>query len=392
MSDKTVLVLGGGVGGIVAARRLRSLLPASHRIRLIERAAQHVFQPSLLWLMIGEREPGRIQRPLEPLNRKGIEVERGVIEEIDAAGRAVRVGGRELVADALIVSLGADLVPGAVPGLADAGYNLYSLEGAVALRDALRQFHSGRIVVLTAAPAYKCPAAPYEAVMLIEYYCRQRGIRDRVEISLYAAEPGPMGVAGPEVSAAVRGLVGAKGIAYYPEHHVAAVLPADRRISFANGVQAEYDLLVFVPPHRVPAVVQSAGLVGESGWVPVDPRKLETTYPSVFAIGDVTSIPLTLGKPLPKAGVFAERQAEVVARNLAARFQGKAERESFDGWGACFVETGDGKAAYGAGNFYAEPAPQIKLRRPGRGWHVGKVLFEKVWLRRWYAFLVPTWL
>jgi sulfide:quinone oxidoreductase len=384
MPEKTVLVLGGGVGGIVAARRLRRLLPASHRIRLIERAAQHVFQPSLLWLMIGAREPGRIQRPLESLTRKGIAVERGVIEEIDPARRTVRVAGRTLVADAVIVALGAELVPGAVPGLAEAGHNLYALEGAVAVRDALRQFHSGRIAVLTAAPAYKCPAAPYEAAMLIEHYCRQRRIRDRVEISLYAAEPGPMGVAGPDVSAGVRGLLGAKGIAYHPEHQVTAVRPTDRRISFANGVTAEYDLLVFVPPHRVPAIVQAAGLAGESGWVTVDRRTLETRHPSVFAIGDVTSIPLKLGKPLPKAGVFAERQAEVVARTLAARFQGKAERESFDGWGACFVETGDGKAAYGAGDFYAEPAPQIKLHQPGRGWHLGKVLVEKVWLRRWF--------
>jgi len=384
MNQKTVLVLGGGTGGIVAAHRLRRLLPGPSRVRLIERSAEHVFQPSLLWLMIGEREPATIQRPLPRLNRRGIEVEQGTIEEIDARARAVRVGGREQTGDALIVSLGAELAPEAIPGLAEAGYNLYSLEGAVALRDALRQFQSGHIIVLTAAPAYKCPAAPYEAAMLIEYDCRRRGIRSRVEISLCAAEPGPMGVAGPEVSAAVRGLVAAKGVAYYPEHQVTAVHASERRISFANGAQVEYDLLAFVPPHRVPAVVQAAGLAGEGGWVSVDPRTLETKYPSVFAIGDVTSIPLKLGKPLPKAGVFAERQAEVVARNLAARFQGREEKAAFDGWGACFVETGDGRAAYGAGNFYAEPTPQIKLRRPGWAWHVGKVLFEKFWLRKWF--------
>lgn len=384
MNDKAVLVLGGGTGGIVAARRLRKLLPGSWRVRLIERSAQHVFQPSLLWLMIGAREPATIQRPLERLNRRGIEVERGTVEEIDPRAKAARVDGRKLTADAVIVSLGAELAPHAVPGLAEAGGNLYSLEGAVALRDALERFQSGRIIVLTAAPAYKCPAAPYEAAMLIEYACRRRGIRDRVDISLYAAEPGPMGVAGPEVSAAVRGLVAAKGIAYYPEYQVTAVHASDRRISFANGAQAEYDLLAFVPPHRVPAVVQAAGLAAEGGWVSVDPRTLETKYPSVFAIGDVTSIPLKLGKPLPKAGVFAERQAEAVARNLAARFQGREEQATFDGWGACFVETGDGRAAYGAGNFYAEPTPQITLRRPGRAWHIGKVLFEKFWLRKWF--------
>lgn len=384
MNPKTVLVLGGGVGGLVAANRLRRWLPREDRVVLIDRESRHLFQPSLLWVMTGDREPARIQRPLGRLRRKGIEVEQGTIEEIDAAGRTVRVDGRKLAGDALVVSLGAELASDAIPGLAEAGHDLYATGGAIALRDALRRFRSGRIVVLTATPAYKCPAAPYEAAMLIEHVCRRLGIRGGVEISMYAAEPGPMGVAGPEVSAAVRQMIEMKGISYHPGHQVAAVDTAERRISFSNGAQAGYDLLAFVPPHRAPAVVRAAGLAAEGEWVSVDRRTLETRHPAVFAIGDVTSIPLKLGKPLPKAGVFAERQAEVVARNLVARFHGESERAVFDGWGACFVETGDGKAAYGAGNFYAEPTPQIRLRRPGRLWHAGKVLFEWRWLRRWF--------
>jgi sulfide:quinone oxidoreductase len=124
--------------------------------------------------------------------------------------------------------------------------------------------------------------------------------------------------------------------------------------------------------------------VGANGWVSVDRHSLETEFPSVFAIGDVTLILLKMGKPLPKAGVFAHGQAEVVARNIAQAWTGRGERASFDGRGWCFVETGDGKAGFGSGNFYAEPTPQVTLRAPSRWWHAGKVLFEKRWLRRWF--------
>jgi len=381
---KTVIVLGGGTGGLVAANRLRRWLPDSHRVVLIDREGQHLFQPSLLWLAIGARRPERIQRPLARLRRKGIEVVQAEVESLDPENRRVRAGSRDFAGDAAIISLGADLAPEVVPGLADAGHDLYTLTGAMALRDALPRLTEGRIVVLTAAPAYKCPAAPYEAAMLIEAALRHRGIRDRVQLDLYAAEPGPMGVAGPQVSLAVRQLVESKGIGYYPEHQVSVVDPGARRLGFTNGVEAGFDLLVYVPPHRVPAVVRQAGLAPEGGWVSVNRSDLATRFPGVFAIGDVTSVPLAMGKPLPKAGVFAHRQAEVVAANLAAEWSGRGDRQAFNGYGECFLETGDGRAGFGAGNFYAEPVPQVNLRGPSRRWHWGKLLFELHWLRRWF--------
>jgi sulfide:quinone oxidoreductase len=334
--------------------------------------------------MIGRREPEQIRRPLHRLERKGIEVVIGEIEQINPAERAVRVSGRDWKADAVVIALGADFAPDQVPGLGQAGHNFYSLQGATALRDALRQFSGGRVVVLTAAPAYKCPAAPYEAAMLIEGEFRRRGIRDQVQVDFYAAEPGPMGVAGPQVSAAVRQMVEHKGVHYYPEHQVQSVDGTSRRIAFTNGTTAEYDLLLYVPPHRAPAVVRESGLVGESGWITVDRHTLETRFPFVYAVGDVTAIPLTLGKPLPKAGVFAHGQAEVVARNLANAWMNLGERARFDGHGSCFIEAGRGKAGFGSGDFYAEPTPQVTLHAPSRWWHVGKVLFEKRWLHRWF--------
>jgi sulfide:quinone oxidoreductase len=380
---KTALILGGGVGGIVAANRLRQRLPGDHRIVLFEDAPDHVFAPSLLWVAIGDREAARIRSPLSRLLRRGIDVVRARVDRIDSHERSVEAGDQQFVGDTIVVALGADLAPQAVPGLESAGFNLYNLNGALALREALKNFRGGRIVVLTAEPVYKCPAAPYEGAMLIEYDCRRRGVRSDVVIEVFAAEPGPMGVAGSEVSGAVKDMLQAKGIGYHPEHQIAAVDPALRRITFKNSATADYDLLVYVPPHRAPAVVVDAGLTAAGGWIPVDRETLQTAYPEVYAIGDIATIPLLMGKPLPKAGVFADGEAKVVADNIAHAWIQRGMAASFNGHGACFVETGDGKAAIGSGDFYAEPVPDVKLRSPSRLWHAGKVLFERNWLRRW---------
>jgi len=379
-APKTIVVLGGGVGGVVAARALRKLLPRQHRVVLVDREREHLFAPSLLWLMVGDRDAASIKRPLKGLERKGIEVRLGEVEKIDPEARRVTVAGEALDADYLIVTLGAELAPELVPGLADAGHNFYTLAGAESLRAALEATQKGRIVVLTAAPAYKCPAAPYEGALLIDAYLRKRGLREAVTIDVYAAEPGPMGVAGPEMSGAVKQLLEARGIPYHPEHQVTSVDAAARRIAFANGAQADFDLLAYVPPHRAPRVVRESPLASETGWVSVDRHTLETRFPGVFALGDVVSIPLKLGKPLPKAGVFAHGQAEVVAKNIAAAVLGHDATERFNGHGECFLETGDGEAALGGGDFYAEPKPTVKVRTPSWRWHLGKVLFEKSWL------------
>ncbi len=380
----TVLILGGGVGGLVAANLVRKALPKAHRVVLVEREANHVFAPSLLWLMTGARTAEKISRPLERLAKKGIEVIHGEIERIDAERREVIVSGRAHTADYLVIALGAELAPETVPGLAEAGHCFYTLAGATSLQQALDAFKGGRLVVLTAAPLYKCPAAPYEAAMLLEDALRERGVRESSQVDLYAAEPGPMGVAGPEVSKAVRELVESKGVTYHPEHQVKLVDAAARSLTFANGATAQFDLLAYVPPHRAPRVVRESGLCGDSGWMSADRNTFETKYPGVYALGDVVSVPLKMGKPLPRAGVFAHAQAEAVARNIARAVLGKGKAAAFDGHGECFIEMGGGVAGFGGGDFYAEPSPVVKLKKPGRTWHAGKVLFEKDWLRRWF--------
>lgn len=381
---KTILVLGGGIGGVVAAAQLRKKLSSEHRVVLIERETNHVFSPSLLWLMTGHRTAEKISRPIANLKKSGVEVVQGEISKIDPDARSVVVGGKEFSGDYLIISLGAELNPQAIPGLVEAGYNLYSLDGAMALCNDRLQIKQGNVVVLVCSMPFKCPAAPYEAAMLLESDFRSRGYRKDVTFELYSWEPGPMGVAGPEVSKQVRQMVESKDIKYFPEHSISHVDPDAKRLTFSNGATTDFELLVYIAPHRVPKVVADSGLVGESGWVPVDRGTLATKFPGVYAIGDVTGIMLSIGKPLPKAGVFAHGQAEVVVNNLVHEITGSGSAKIYSGNGECFVEIGDGKAGFGSGNFYGEPSPTIKLRQPGRLLHLAKIAFEKYWFYKWF--------
>jgi len=378
---KTILILGGGVGGVVAANELRKKIGKEHKIIVFDKEPEHVFAPSLLWLMIGQREAGKIKRPLNVLERKDIEFVNGEIEQVNPAGKSVVVNGKTYEGDYMVISLGTRYVK--PPQLKEAGHNFYCLKGAGSLRDALQAFRGGKVVVLVPYLPFKCPAAPYEAAMLLEYFFKKNKLREKVELELYTPEPGPMGVAGKELSAAVRQLVESRGIKFFPEHQFTGI--SENKLEFENGLKTGFDLLAYVPKHECPAVIKNTDLVGQSGWVVLKNRQtMETKHEGVFAIGDITGIPLAVGKPLPKAGVFAHFQAEAVANNIAVEINGKGRKKTFTGNGECFIEMGDGKAGFARGNFYHEPLPEVKMFKPGIHWHAGKVLFEKDFLHRWF--------
>ncbi|NQW21859.1 MAG: NAD(P)/FAD-dependent oxidoreductase [SAR202 cluster bacterium] len=388
MTSKTVIVLGGGVGGLSVANDLRRRLNRQHKVVLVDKTGDHVFWPSLLWLQVGLRKPDKITKGLEKLLKKGVELVRGEVDSIDPVAKRVGVGGKTYDADYLVVSLGAQLAPDRIPGLSDAGHNLYSLEGSVAVRNFCLgldgEAKGTKLVVLVSGMPFKCPAAPYEAAMLMAHYAQNNHPGTGTSVSLYSPEGGPMGVAGPVVSAGVKGMLAQRGVDYYPTHQVEKVDPGTRTLIFEDGSEATYDFLAYVPPHVVPEVVCEAGLAEVGGWIMVDRESMETRYPGVFAIGDNTSIPLEMGLPLPKAGVFAHGQAQAVAKTIAARINGKGEDGVFDGHGQCFVEVGGGRAGFGRGNFYASPVAQVKLHEPSRRWHIAKVLFEKKWMKQWF--------
>lgn len=381
---RCTVVLGGGTGGLVAARELRRRLPSGRRVVLVDRSPEYVFQPSLLWQMVGERRPEQFSRPLSRLGRKGIEVRRAEVEAIDLEGRVVATSSGALAYDSLVVSLGAELAPETVSGFDRMAHNLYTQEGCARIHSALRSFTEGTIGVLITQMPFKCPAAPYEAAFLAEAFVREKGVRRNVEIHLFTPEHAPMPVAPPGLGNSISDLLAARGIHYHPLFTFEELRPESSEVVASDGRSYHVDLLIGVPPHQAPDVVRSSTLMGVSGFVHVDPRTLQTDDDDVYAIGDVATVKLPNGKALPKAGVFAHAEAKVVAERIADGVEGKRPTAEFNGKGYCWVEVGDGKAGFAGGDFYAEPEPAIKIRRPGRALHLGKVAFEKWWLHHWF--------
>lgn len=386
MKNKKILILGGGIGGLVAADKLRQHLPDQHRIIIVEKNDHHAFAPSFLWLMTGDRKHEKITRKINQLVRPGIEVIHAEASRIDLADRRVETGIKTLSYDYLIIALGAELAPETIPGLAEAAHTFYTLEGAKRLQDTLKSFTGGTLAIVISALPYKCPGAPHEASMLIDDLFRRRGLRDKVDLHIFTPEPQPMPVGGPQLGEAVKQMLNAKGVNFHPLHKLTAVNPQAHELLFDGKEPIRYDLLVAIPPHRGPHLIREAGLVNESGWVPVDRSTLSTRHENVYAIGDVSAVPIPgRWKPdvplmLPKAGVFAHAHAEVVAQRIAADITGSAVRETFHGDGYCMLEAGGGEAGFAFGNFFAEPSPKVQLKEAGRIWHLGKVLFEQWWL------------
>lgn len=380
-SAQTVVVLGGGVGGIATANRLRRHLDRRHRVVLVSREPDFSFAASFLWVMAGTRTARQVTRPLRHLERRGIEVMVGEVEEVDPERRSVTVGGRALDADHLVVSLGADYATDSIEGLSEHGHTYATLGGAQALAPRIGALTKGRVLVVTAAPLYRCPAAPYESAFLIDAALRRSGARSSVDVAVHSAEPAPMGVAGANVSEAVIAMLAERSIDYRPSHQIAHVEAG--RARFVDGDAEPFDLLVYMPPIRSPRVVATSALGTQSGWIEVNRGTLVTSFPGVYAIGDNAQIPLSIGKPLPRAGVFAQAEALVVADNIAAIIDGRSPDARFDGHGGCFIETGFSKAGYGSGDFFAEPSPKVTIKSPSRRMHLGKVAFELNVMRRW---------
>lgn len=388
MADtRSIVVLGGGVGGQVVANELRRLLPTEHRVIVIERNLRHAFAPSFLWVMTGERKSDQITRDLRELMHPGVELIEADVRAIDLPNRRVQLDRDVITYDYLVVALGAELAPEKIPGLADAAHTFYTLDGAARLHAALDAVAGGTVAVVVSALPYKCPGAPHEAAMLIADFLRRRG--RAASVHLYTPEPQPMPVAGPALGDAVRQMLEQRGVSFHPLHKLTAVSGDTRELLFEGKPPVAYDLLVAIPPHRAPALIRDAGLAAETGWIPVERQTLATSHDRVFAIGDVATV-LIPGrwKPavqlmLPKAGVFAHGQALVVAGRIAAAIRGAASTVTFGGEGFCMLEAGDDLAGVAFGDFFHEPSPDVQVKAISKNWHFGKVLFEKWWLLPW---------
>ncbi|PKP29242.1 MAG: NAD(P)/FAD-dependent oxidoreductase [Bacteroidetes bacterium HGW-Bacteroidetes-18] len=378
--NKTILILGAGTGGIITAKELSKKVGNKSKIILFEKEEKNVFEPSLLWLMVGKRKPQQVYRSTNKLASADIEIVIGEIENVNPENISVTVKGKEYNGDYMVISLGVEQLT--EYNLNQYGHDFYTLDGATKFNEELQNFKGGKIVILVPSLPFKCPAAPYEATMLVESYIRKKGLSSKTEVFHFTPEPGPMGVAGKELSGAVKQIVEKKGIKYFPEYQLTSA--TEKKLVFSNGKTIEYDLLAYTPKHQCPKVIANTVLVGKSGWVEANRNTMETNFDNVYAIGDITFIPLELGKPLPKAGVFAHYQAEIVAHNIAQKINEKNDFKTFNGDGQCFLEIGDGKAGYAGGNFYGSPLPIVKMKKPGYFWHWTKIWFEKYWFFKYF--------
>ena len=377
-----VLILGGGFGGIAAANRLRALLDPSDEIVLADRGTHFMMGFRKSTAVVGRAPMQDGQRALSALNDRGIRFLNADIAAIDPAARAATVGGDRIEADALLVALGADVVVDAVPGLRDHGHNVYSREGVPAAAEALAALERGRVVVGIFGAPYKCSPAPYELAMLAQEQTQARGAA--VDYLVFTPQPMSLPVIGKAGCEALESRLAGRFIEFRPDTKVEHV-EQGRLVLSDGGGAIEFDLLLAVPPHRAPKVVVDAGLAEPGGWVKVDRQTLETSFDGVYAVGDVTGIPMANGQPVPKAGVFAEGEGRVVAERIAARLQGRDPDARFGGEGFCFLEVGNGEAMLVRGNFFAEPAPEVELTPPSAAFLEEKARFERERLAEWFG-------
>lgn len=232
--------------------------------------------------------------------------------------------------------LEADWATDRVLGLAEFGHTFATLNGAQNLRKELENLKSGRITVVTSSPLYKCPAAPYEAALLIDSELRKRGVRDKVQVLLCTAESAPMPTAGKNVSEAVKSILTNRSIVYRPAVQITGV--EHGKIYFGDEDE-KTDLLVYMPPIAAPRVISDSQLAQSDGWIYADANTLRTEFDNVYAIGDNTQFLLGIGKPLPRAGVFAHAHAQAlaVADSIIAKINGRESMGVFDGHGSCFI-------------------------------------------------------
>jgi sulfide:quinone oxidoreductase len=374
------VILGGGFGGIAAAHRLKERLREDVDVTLIDRRATFMMGLRILSVLVAQADRASGTRPLERLARKHVRYVRGEVTGIDPARKTVTTTVGRFDCDALIVSLGAELRPDLVPGFDPAGANLYDPEQAEAIAARIAGIDRGRIGIGILGVPYKCPPAPYEAAFLIDEALRKRGVRDRIELEVFTPQPSSLPVAGPAACAAVDSRMASRSIQFLPGRKVVAV--DGRDVVFENE-RRSYDVFLGVAPHRAPAVVKASGLArGE--WIRPRRDTCEITEGSnVFAIGDVTEMPLANGMMLPKAGVFAEAQGRVAADVIADR-NGSGPAGRFDGYGYCYFEVGDGEATAVRGRFFTEPEPDIEVAEPSPQGLEEKRRFEVTRLEAWF--------
>lgn len=383
MAERT-LILGGGFGGLATAIELRRLLGADHEIVVVDRREQFFIGLRKLWVLVGRATLADGERPRARLEDRGIRFLRTTIHGIDPAARRVETDEGTLEADRLVVALGAESRPDLVPGLEEHAFDLYDHTSVEAAARRVTSIERGRVAVIIAGLPYRCPPAPYEAAFLLDDHFRERGVRDEVRLAFATLQPGLLPNAGPEGARWIGERLTERGIVWDVGRRVLRFEPGAVVFDGAEGEErVSVDLAVVAPPHRAPSVVVESGLTGGGDWIAVDRSTLRTRFPGVYAIGDVTNIPLGENVALPKAGLFAEAEGLRVAREIAWEAGAASEPAPFDGLGHCYLEMGGGRAALIEGEFFREGGPAVHVREPTEANLEAKHRFEEERLEGW---------
>jgi sulfide:quinone oxidoreductase len=371
-----ILVLGAGFGGLELATTVSEELGDEVDVTVIDRGDAFVFGYSKLDVLFGRTPPEAVKHDYSRFAKPGVRLLRETVLAIDPAAKSATTDAGVHEADHLVVALGADYDLDATPGLRDST-EFFSVAGAERLGRLLPEFPGGHAVVGVCGAPYKCPPAPSEAALLLHDYLERKGIRADCEISLVVPFPTPIPPS-PSTSDALLGAFAERGIGFVPGSPVASVDVARNVAVLGNGTEVPYDLFLGVPKHRAPDVVIESGMAVD-GYIPVDGHTLETRFPDVYALGDVATV------GTPKAGVFSERQARVVARTLIERARGGESAARYDGRGSCYIEFGGGLVARIDVDFFSEEKPTGTFEDPSTEFVAEKEQFGSTRRARWFG-------
>jgi sulfide:quinone oxidoreductase len=330
-----ILILGAGFGGLELATGLSEALGEAANVTVIDKGDAFVFGYSKLDLMFGGASGESVRLPYAEFAKPGVRLRRETVTAIDPEAKRVTTDAGVHQADHLVIALGADYDLAATPGLAEVDSEFYSVAGAEKLAAVIPTFSAGRALIGVCGAPFKCPPAPSECALLLDDELRRRDVRDACEIAFVIPLGSPVPPS-PETSAALKDEFEQRGIELITGRRIASLDPERSVAVLDDGSEQPFDLFFGVPKHRAPDVVIESGLT-EDGYVLVDPATLATKVPGVYAIGDVANA------GVPKAGVFADGAARIVAQHLIAAIAGGEEPGRHLGQGTCYIEFGEGR-------------------------------------------------
>ena len=390
---RKILILGGGTGGTIMANKLRSILDRSEwDITLVDQYKTHYYQPGFLFIPFGIYNKNDVIKPKSDFFPPGVNVIFSEIDLIEGDKNQVKLGnGKILNYDFMILATGTQTRPEETPGLKEdlwyeSIFDFYTIEGAVALREFIKTWEGGHLVMNIAEIPFKCPVAPLEFVFLADAYFHEAGIRDKINITYVTPLPGAF--TKPHATKMLSGLLEEKNIKVIPEFYLERVDNKEKKIISYDGQEIPFDLLTIVPVNMGNDLIERSGMGDDLNFVPTDKQTLRSEkYENIFVLGDASNIPTS------KAGSVVHFAAEVLLENLLSSIDGRPLHAKFDGHANCYIETGFGKGSIIDFNYDTEPLPGT-FPLPGVGPfgllqntkfnHYGKVIFRWIY---WHILL-----